>query len=164
MFRCCFNLRTCKSVCVCVCVRVCACVCVCVCACVWVCVWLQVCQATLQLIDVLLQCPLTSVFLRELVFGESPVFTTGSTTTPSPRPPAQPSPAPHTPHTPTNTSFSAAATSTPLSALGHDASSLSRERKQLEHWVSRSVGQGTTHTHSNMLFDTHPHVLCSGDQ
>ena len=107
---------------------------------------LQVCQATLQLIDVLLQCPLAPVFLRELVFNGSPGPSTinfSKTTPPSPLPQA-----PHTPGTPHSPSHRFGATSTPLARSSN--SNLARERKQLEHWITRSTDwdrttQQTTH-------------------
>jgi hypothetical protein len=111
----------------------------------------DVCQATLQLIDSLLQCPLAPVFLRELVFDASPAtasMTNCETTTSPPQssqPPNNPqtpntpdSPkaprTPHSPHTPTHTF---AATSTPLPQDNTTTgSSLARQRKQLEHWIN----------------------------
>ena len=69
----------------------------------------QVCHATLQLIDVLLQCPLAAVFLRELVFGSH--FSLASTT-----------------HT-----------STSPASLTEDGKSITGERKKLEDSVSRFV-------------------------
>ena len=80
---------------------------------------LQVCQATLQLIDALLQCPLSAVFLRELVFGGAHHHVmTHSASSP-------PTPLTHTVST------------TPVTENGNN---LATERKRLEDTVSRFVG------------------------
>ena len=128
------------------------------------------CQATLQLINSLLECPLAPVFLRELVFDGSPATTsmTNWKTTTSPPRSSQPPNNPQTPHTPDSPkapqtprsphtpTHAFAATSTPLPQDSTTTgSSLARQRKQLEHWINRSVQNHHKHTH------THTHTQSS---
>ena len=107
----------------------------CVCVCYIPC--LQVCQATLQLIGALLQCPLSAVFLRELVFGGSiPHLAVPPTSTASTLPTVSHThtPSPHTPspHTPPSHTVTQCV----------PENSIARERKKLEDAISRCVSGG----------------------
>ena len=92
-------------------------------------VWLQVCQATLQLINVLLQCPLAAVFLREMVFGPHCL---------APNTPEVSSPQDHT--SPLHPLTPPSCTSTPrVSLLTAGDNGIAGQRKKLEDSVSRFV-------------------------